>query len=137
MPSHPGRLVTWTSQGGRNLARGDDVFTGTLQADLRLGDVRSLKQKRSFVRPIIAEIQRKFAVSVAETDYHDLYRRTEIGVAVVSGDSRRCRDVLDAIERMLAERPEVELLEVRRQLFADGDDVADLERVDRTWLTSS
>jgi uncharacterized protein len=98
------------------------VFTGTLRADLRLGDVRSLKQKRSVVRPIIAEVQRRFQVSVAETGYHDLYRRAEIGVAVVSGDGRRCRDVLDAIERALAGRPEVELLGTQRQLLADHDD---------------
>ncbi|MEQ7005144.1 DUF503 domain-containing protein [Actinopolymorpha sp. B17G11] len=98
------------------------MFTGTLRVDLRLGDVRSLKQKRSVVRPIIAEVQRRFQVSVAETAHHDLYRRAEIGVAVVSGDGSRCRDVLDSIERALAARPEVELLVAHRQLFAAGDD---------------
>jgi uncharacterized protein YlxP (DUF503 family) len=97
------------------------MFTGTLCVDLRLGDVRSLKQKRSVARPIVAEVHRKFAVSVAETGYHDLYRRTEIAVAVVSGDARHCRDVLDLVERMLAERPEVEILDVRRRLFSIDD----------------
>jgi uncharacterized protein len=101
-----------------------EVFTGTLQADLRLGDVRSLKQKRSVVRPIVAEVQRRFGVSVAETAYHDLYRRAEIGIAVVSADGRRCRDVLDAVERMLVERPEVDVLQVRRQVFSSSDDNA-------------
>ncbi|WP_020575617.1 DUF503 domain-containing protein [Actinopolymorpha alba] len=98
------------------------MFTGTLRIDLRLGDVHSLKQKRSVVRPIVAEVQRRFSVSVAETDHHDLYRRAEIGVAVVSGDGRQCRDVLDSVERLLADRPEVEVLEVRRQLFSGDDD---------------
>ncbi len=99
----------------------DEVFTGTLRADLRLGDVRSLKQKRSVVRPIVAEVQRRFGVSAAETGHHDLYRRAEIGVAVVSGEGRQCRDVLDAIERMLVERPEIEVLDFSRQMFS-GDD---------------
>ncbi|NIR42370.1 MAG: DUF503 family protein, partial [Actinobacteria bacterium] len=31
------------------------MFIGTLSFDLLLGDVRSLKQKRSVVRPIVAE----------------------------------------------------------------------------------
>lgn len=97
------------------------MFTGTLRADLRLGDVRSLKQKRSVVRPIVAEVQRRFGVSAAETGHHDLYRRAEIGVAVVSGEGRQCRDVLDAIERMLVERPEIEVLDFSRQMFS-GDD---------------
>lgn len=97
------------------------MFTGTLCADVHLGDVRSLKEKRSAVRPIVAEIQRRFGVSVAETGYHDLYRRAEIGVAVVSGEAQRCREVLDAVERMLAGRPEIEILGVRRQLFSADD----------------
>ncbi|HZC26161.1 MAG TPA: DUF503 domain-containing protein [Actinopolymorphaceae bacterium] len=97
------------------------MFTGTLCVDLRLGDVRSLKEKRSVVRPIVAEVQRRFGVSVAETGHHDLYRRAEIGVAVVSGDGARCRDVLAAVERMIAGRPEVEVLEVRSQLFSADD----------------
>ena len=97
------------------------MFTGTLCVGLRLGDVRSLKQKRSVVRPIVAEIQRTFGVSVAETGHHDLFRRAEIGVAVVSGDGRQVRDVLDAVERALVGRPEVEVLDVRRQLFSVDD----------------
>jgi uncharacterized protein YlxP (DUF503 family) len=97
------------------------MFVAALCVDLRLGDVHTLKQKRSVVRPIVAEVQRRFGVSVAETDHHDLYRRAEIGVAVVSGDGGQCRDVLDAVERLIAERPEVEVLQVRRQLFSADD----------------
>ena len=32
------------------------MYVGTLTCDLLLGDVRSLKQKRSAVRPVIAEL---------------------------------------------------------------------------------
>jgi uncharacterized protein YlxP (DUF503 family) len=60
-------------------------------------------------------------VSVAETGQHDLYRRAEIGIAVVSGDGAQCRDVLDAVERLIAGRPEVEVLQTRRQLFSADD----------------
>ena len=98
------------------------MFTGTLCVDLRLGAVSTLKQKRSVVRPIVAEVQRRFSVSVAETGYHDLYRRAEIGVAVVSGDGEQVRDVLDAVERLIVGRPEVEILGVRRQLFSSEDE---------------
>lgn len=98
------------------------MFVGSLAADLHLGDVRSLKQKRSVVRPIVAEVQRRFDVSVAETGHADLYRRAEIGVAVVSGDTTAIRNVLDDVERLLADRPEVELLSVHRMLFSDRDE---------------
>ncbi|MFF3553400.1 MULTISPECIES: DUF503 domain-containing protein [Streptomyces] len=97
------------------------MYVGTLSFDLLLGDVRSLKEKRSVVRPIVAELHRKFAVSVAETGDQDLYRRAAIGLAVVSGDTGHLADVLDRCERFVAARPEVELLSVRRRLHSDED----------------
>ena len=58
------------------------MYVGTLSFDLLLGDVRSLKEKRSVVRPIVAELQRKYAVSAAEVEHLDLHRRAGIGLAV-------------------------------------------------------
>jgi len=98
------------------------VYVGTLSVDLLLGDVHSLKQKRSVVRPLIAELQRKYAVSVAEVAEQDLYRRTRVGLAAVSGDAARVTDVLDRCERLIAARPEVELLSVRRRFHSEEDE---------------
>lgn len=97
------------------------MWIGWLEFDVLLGDVRSLKQKRSVVRPIIAELQRRFSVSAAETSSHDLYRRAGIGVAMVAGDRRHVVDVLDAAERLVAARPELDLLSVRRGLHRSDD----------------
>lgn len=99
------------------------VFTGTVVLDVLLPDhISSLKQKRSVVRPVIAEIRRRFEVAVAEVGHLDLYRRTEIGIAVVSAEGGQCRTVLEAVERLVAERPEIELLSVHRQMHSDGDE---------------
>jgi uncharacterized protein len=97
------------------------LFTGTLTADLLLGDVHSLKGKRAVVRPIVAELRRRFAVAAAEVGDQDLHRRVQIGAATVAGDAGQVTDVLDACERLLAERPEVTLLSTHRQLFSDTD----------------
>jgi uncharacterized protein YlxP (DUF503 family) len=97
------------------------LFTGTAEFDLLLpGDCRSLKDKRGYVRPIIAAL-RKFEVSVAEVGSHDRHGRTEIGVAVVAAEAAHIRDVLDRCERLVAARPEIELLSVRRRLHGDDD----------------
>jgi len=94
------------------------VYVGALTLDVLLGDVRSLKQKRSVVRPLIAEVHRRFpGVAVGETGHLDLHRRTEIGVAVVSSTAAHAREVLDACERFVAGRPEIELLTARQQLL--------------------
>jgi hypothetical protein len=97
------------------------VWIGWLEFDLLLGDVRSLKEKRSAVRPLVAELQRKFGVSAAETGSHELHRRAGVGVAMASADRRHAVDVLDAAERLVAARPEFELLSVRRGMQRSDD----------------
>jgi uncharacterized protein len=97
------------------------VWIGWLEFDLLFGDVRSLKQKRSLVRPVVAELRRKFNVSVAETGSHDLHRRAGIGVAVASADRAHAVEVLDAAERLIAAHPEFQLLSARRDLRRSDD----------------
>ncbi|MEU4479613.1 DUF503 domain-containing protein [Micromonospora sp. NPDC023966] len=97
------------------------MYTGTAQFDLLLpGDSRSLKAKRSYVRPIVAAL-RRFEVSAAEVGTLDLHGRAQIGVAVVAAEPAHVREVLDSCERLVAARPEVELLSVRRRLHGEED----------------
>jgi uncharacterized protein len=94
------------------------VYVGALTLDVLLGDVRSLKQKRSVVRPLIAEVHRRFpGIAVGETGYLALHRRAEIGIAVVSSTAANARQVLEECERFVAARPEIELLAARQQLL--------------------
>ncbi|HEY3090458.1 MAG TPA: DUF503 domain-containing protein [Jatrophihabitantaceae bacterium] len=97
------------------------MVVGTLVVDLLLGDVRSLKEKRSVVRPIVAELRRRFDVAAAETGDADLHRRAEIAVAVVSSAHGHAVQVLEQCERLVAARPEVELLAARQRVLDDGD----------------
>jgi uncharacterized protein YlxP (DUF503 family) len=101
------------------------MWIGWIEFDILLGDVRSLKQKRSVVRPIVAELRRRFALSAAETGWLDLHRRAGIGVAVVAADRAHVVDVLDSAERLVAARPEIELLSARRDLRRSPDDDQD------------
>jgi uncharacterized protein YlxP (DUF503 family) len=104
------------------------MWVGTLELDLLLGGmglpVRSLKEKRSVVRPIVSELQRRFAVSAAEAGHLDLHRRALVGVAVVGADRGHCASVLTNCERLVAGRPEIELLSAK-QRFVSSEEVAD------------
>jgi uncharacterized protein len=96
------------------------VYVGALTLDVLLGDVRSLKQKRSAVQPLLAQVRRHFpGAAIGETGHLDLHRRAEIGVAVVSSTAAHAAEVLEACERFVAARPEIELLSARQQLFHD------------------
>lgn len=97
------------------------MFVGSISLDVLFGDVHSLKEKRSLVRPILADLQRKNAVAAAEVEHQDLHRRSVIGIAVVSASAERCAEVLDSCERLVAGRPELELLSARRRVFGDDD----------------
>lgn len=97
------------------------MWIGALEMDLLLGDVHSLKEKRSVVRPIVAELRRKFDVSAAEVGALDLHRRAAVGAGIVAADRAHVVEVLDAVERLVSGRPEVQLLSARRRLFTAED----------------
>lgn len=97
------------------------MWIGWIEFDLLLGDVHSLKTKRSIVRPIVADLRRTFEVAAAEVDHLDLHRRAGIGATMVAADSQHVIDVLDAIENFVAGRPEIEMLSARRRLSESND----------------
>ena len=97
------------------------MVVGTLTVDVLLGDVHSLKEKRSVVRPVVAELRRRYDVSAAEAGHQELHRRALIGVAVCAADAAHVRDVLDGCERLVADRPELEVLSARQRLYGEDD----------------
>lgn len=96
------------------------MYLGALELDILLGDVHSLKEKRSLIRPVIAALAR-YGVSVAEIGDQDRYRRCRIGVAVASADTGHLHEILDTCERTVANRPELQLLAARRRMFGPED----------------
>ena len=97
------------------------MFVGALELDV-VFDATSLKEKRSVIRPVVAELQRRFSVAAAEAGHLDLRQRSLVGVAVVAPDAKHCSDVLDACERLVSARPELTLLAARRRLIGEEDD---------------
>ena len=97
------------------------MYVGALELDVLLGDVHSLKEKRSLVRPVIAELRRKYEVAVAEAGHLDLHRRALIGVAVVAPDAEHVQRVLDSCERLVTSRVELQVLSARQRLVGPHD----------------
>ena len=98
------------------------MYVGAVELDVLFGDVHSLKQKRSLVRPVIAELRRRFEVAAAEAGHEELHRRSLIGVAAVAADAGHVREVLDACERLVVGRPELDLLSARHRILGPDDD---------------
>ena len=98
------------------------MFTGTVALDLLLGDIHSLKEKRSVVRPIVAELRRTFKCAAAEAGHLDLHRRALIGVAVVAAQAAHCQEVLDDAIRLVEGHPEITVLASRQRLYGLEDE---------------
>jgi len=64
---------------------------------LRLHDCRSLKGKRKVVKAIIQRIRNNFNVSAAEVGSNDIYKRAEIGFALVGNDKTVINSKIDKI----------------------------------------
>jgi uncharacterized protein YlxP (DUF503 family) len=78
------------------------VHAAALRFELYLRECRSLKAKRSVVRPIVDGLARRYRVSAS------------VGVAAVAPTHAHLGDVLDEVERFVWSFPEVEVLRVDR-----------------------
>jgi uncharacterized protein YlxP (DUF503 family) len=79
--------------------------------DLRIPGVTSLKEKRHVVKSLTASLRSRFNVSVAEVDHHDLWQRTAIAVAAVSGQGYHVKKVMHEVERHVERFPSVEVID--------------------------
>jgi len=70
---------------------------GVLRIRLRLPENGDLKGKRQVIKSIMARVQNKFNVAVAETDDLDSWQTATIGVVCVSNNSRHNNEVLSKV----------------------------------------
>ena len=82
--------------------------------DLHIPDARSLKAKRSVVKPIVEGLQRRYRVAAAEVAHHQQWQRTVVGVSTVGATAGHVGDVLDEVERFVWSHPEIQVLSASR-----------------------
>ncbi len=97
------------------------MHAGASRIELRIRDMRSLKEKRKVVKSIIADIGESYAVAVAEVDHQDLWQRADLGVAVVSGSPGHVDRMLTAVQIDLDRRTEIEVLGATRSYLEEEE----------------
>lgn len=93
------------------------MIVGVLTIELAVPEARSLKDKRRVVLSIKQKLSHKFNVSVAETLFQDQHRRCQLGVAVVSNESRLVNAQLDQVVNMIRGARGLLLLEYHREIY--------------------
>jgi len=71
---------------------------GILTLHIRFPNRKSLKNKRSFIKPIISRLQNEFNLSVAEVGRLDSWKESIIACVVVSNSKSHCEQVLQKVK---------------------------------------
>jgi uncharacterized protein YlxP (DUF503 family) len=87
------------------------VIVGAQVWELHLEGCRSLKEKRSVLKPLTAALRRELNVAVAETGHQDAWQRAEIACATVGSARPVVDEILRAADRIVEEADGVRVLD--------------------------
>ena len=84
------------------------MVVGVCTVQLSLPGHRSLKEKRSAIKPLVSWLHREFNVAVAEVGDQDAWQSAVLGIAVVSTDPAHVSAMFEKIVRAIEhQRPDV------------------------------
>ena len=76
---------------------------GLLTLHFHIPGCKSLKEKRSRLKPLLTRLHKEFNISVAEMDLHDVWQSTVIGCTVVSNDGAQSQRTLQTVVKWVDE----------------------------------
>ncbi len=94
------------------------MLVGSCEIYMRLIGVKTLKDKRSIIKRLINRVEKNFNVAVAEVGKQDITDRAEIGIAVVSNESRHIESMMDNIINYIEGfgEPEIEIISFQKEI---------------------
>ena len=97
------------------------MVVGIVVAELHIPAARGLKEKRKVIKGLIDRLSVRYRISIAETDFHDLHQRAELGVAVVGRDVAGVERLLDQIRRHVDGLEDAVLTRWEPELMVGGE----------------
>jgi uncharacterized protein YlxP (DUF503 family) len=70
---------------------------GVLTLQIEIPGCKSLKDKRSRIKPLMTRLHREFNISVAEIDHHDAWQSAVIACALVSNSAKHTQRALQSV----------------------------------------
>lgn len=92
------------------------MIIATITFKLHAPWVHSLKEKRMIVKSILAKLQTRFHVSVAEIDEQDTHQIIVIGVAAIVPHNAQADSLMESISRFVEENCEAEIIDEEREI---------------------
>lgn len=91
---------------------------GLLNLHLQLFGCKSLKEKRSHLKPLLHRIHREFNVSIAEIDYQDKWNDCILAISTVSNDAKYNQTLLNLIIKFIINKyPDMEVIDYSIENF--------------------
>lgn len=87
-----------------------------MQVKLRASWVHSLKEKRMVVKSLIAKLQNKFNISVAEISDQDIHQNIVIGIAGICHTSAQADSHIEEVIRFIEENTDAEIIEIKEEI---------------------
>jgi uncharacterized protein YlxP (DUF503 family) len=91
---------------------------GVLTLHLQLPGCKSLKEKRSRLKPLITRLHREFNISVAELGCQDVWDEATLGCVMISNDHKFSESSLQTVIHWLNKNwPDVTLVDDRIEII--------------------
>jgi uncharacterized protein YlxP (DUF503 family) len=88
------------------------MLVGALYVQVHIPGAASLKEKRRIVKSMIAKVQNRFNVSIAELESENLWQRAAIGIAMVGDNREHLERQLQFVLNFLDSEPRWEVIKV-------------------------
>lgn len=93
------------------------MVVGVIGWELEIFDAQSLKAKRSVVKSLKERLHNRFNLSVAETDFQDLWQRAELTACVVATDRHHADSVLEHADHFVNADHRARVIRVQRSFL--------------------
>lgn len=92
------------------------MIVAAVRLTLIIPENDSLKGKRKVVRSLIEKARHKFDAAMAEVGDNDLWRKAQVGVALVGNDSQLLESRMQQIMKFIENQYEVEIIDSQMEL---------------------
>ena len=95
------------------------MIVGLMRLEIYIRSSRSLKDKRRIIKSLIEKVKCEFRnLSVSEVGSNDLWKRSEIGIVIVSNDTQFVNSSLDGVLNYLKSGSSYEVISNNIELIS-------------------
>lgn len=93
------------------------MIIARLEIRIHIGEVQSLKEKRSISKSLIERVRRNFNVSIAEVAENDNHKILFLGIAIVSGQKNHLESSIDKLINYIESNVKGDIIDIYRELL--------------------